>query len=808
VLDDKLVRNKVARLSQFKTIAFVFAKLLYQFTCKQQSLVYRILGLEGVTMGLLRQLFKKKAEASPPPSVNQAGNGVKDLQTGLETLTLHDTSGQKTAAPLPNSSTGQPWEFQSKHGGQQSPPLASMLGENPLDAVVDIEATSLEAVDYTHEEEMNLNSNHQEWANVQNEQPPTVANNNVVEEGVQVDVQELEDLQSDDTAEDSTIQKVEEEIEEQLATTPMRHTDATAATAEVDDGDASPPSALVDDLSISLAPLQTVVYLTEDNENMADAIPVISDGGGVAGVGVSLTNEKATAELVEELSELGRALETMEAEGPPGSPSSAAGIGNFGGGSGVGSFSVTGVGEPQQNSASVAGAAAGNGGNTVQQPSSPGGSMSTTSVSVADGARFSSNMVKLYNDLALRLMDAKEYDQALQMLSKAEGILDNDAAWSPPPGIFAAGGSGSLDSSNGGAVGGSGGVGGGSSSSNAIFDRNFSGSFNLGSAQESSLDEAAFNALGGAVSGMDAVQNYLDRIVAKRNRLRAITYNNIGCLYKRRSLPERALSYLQNALALEEAAGDVHDCASTHLNLCASYSALTRFREALAHAERAIILLQRQLWGPTAASFQDGMTYLGRVLAALAATVAAGPGGIGSGTDSNAAASSTSSTTAAAAAAVAATYAEAYKRQRKLLASANILAMAYHNAAVEHERLNRLREAQVSYSRACSIGTKFLGPKSSTTVALLHAQKGFVARQQREAGGTLQTHHSTGGEQKTSGTKGHVMTSRSSTNLTSKARQGSSTTKRTPLTGASSSSRMAKSSSSSIASKLSRGRRD
>lgn len=36
---------------------------------------------------------------------------------------------------------------------------------------------------------------------------------------------------------------------------------------------------------------------------------------------------------------------------------------------------------------------------------------------------------------------------------------------------------------------------------------------------------------------------------------------------------------------------------------------------------------------------------------------------------------------------------------RTLLGSANVLAMAYHNAAVEHEKLGRLREALVSFTR-------------------------------------------------------------------------------------------------------------
>jgi tetratricopeptide (TPR) repeat protein len=773
-------------------------------------------------MGLLKALFKKKAEKLPPQNGNQPENGVKAVETGLETLHLQESRGRKSGAPLPNASTTnlQPRDLHGKNVEQGGPAITSLLGENPLDAVVDIEATSLEAVDYTHEEgvpQTILNPADQRWENeATSTSPPTADNNtqqvasNAVEDGLRVDLHGLESLQEDTEFEPATEDKKqlddEEQEEEELVGTPAHATTTT-------DGDTSPP-ALVGDLSMSLAPLQSVLYLTEDNENLADTISVVSDGGGVGGVGggssIILSNEKATAELVEELSELGRAFETMQSEGLPGSPLSAAASG------GVGSFSAFSAGGGGGLSTSVElprTSPPGNNNNSntqtaQQQPSSPGGSMSTTSVSVADGPRFSSNMVKLYNDLALRLMDAKEYDQALQMLSKAEGILDNDAAWALPPSMLAAAASGSLDSSsnNNNYSGGGGGV---TSGSSPFFDRNFSGSFNLGSAEESSLDETAFNAAAATLAGMDGLQIYLDRIAAKRNRLRAITYNNIGCLYKRRSLPERALSYLQNALALEEAAGDVHDCASTHLNLCASYSALTRFREALAHAERAIILLQRQLWGPTAASFQDGMTYLGRVLAALAATVAAGAGGGGGDANTNNNISST--TTAAAAAAVTAAYAEAHKRQRKLLASANILAMAYHNAAVEHERLNRLREAQVSYSRACSIGTKFLGPKSSTTVALLHAQKGFVARQQREAAGAMQTHHSSGGGSGGGGggggTKGHVMTSRSSTNLASKARQGSSTTKRTPLGGASSSSRMAKSSSSSIASKLSRDRR-
>lgn len=298
-------------------------------------------------------------------------------------------------------------------------------------------------------------------------------------------------------------------------------------------------------------------------------------------------------------------------------------------------------------------------------------------------------MVKLYNDLAVRLMDAKDYTQALTMLRKAEALLDNDAAWVPAP-------NGMEPGSSDGALG--------------MGDRNASsstGALSAFLAADSSVDEVASGYLstaGYSASGPGGV------LAAKRNHLRAITYNNIGCLYKRQARPQDALAYLQNALALEESAGNVRDCASTHLNLCAAYSALDRFKEALSHAEHAIVLLQRQLWGPTATSFQDGAAHLARLLGTLGAA------------DSPP---------------------DAKHRARRLVASANVLAMAYHNAAVEHERLGRMREAQVSYSRACTLGTRFLGAKSATTVALNKAHKGFQVRQARQTAGP--GHHASGG---------------------------------------------------------------
>ncbi|KAL4423024.1 hypothetical protein ABPG77_002058 [Micractinium sp. CCAP 211/92] len=170
----------------------------------------------------------------------------------------------------------------------------------------------------------------------------------------------------------------------------------------------------------------------------------------------------------------------------------------------------------------------------------------------------------------------------------------------------------------------------------------------------------------------------------KRARMRAITYNNLGCLFKRRNMPQLALQYLQKALALEDS---VQNSASTHLNICAAYSSLRKPKEALSHAERAILLLQRHLWAHSL-PFQDGLNTLVRQLAAPGAS-------------------------------------------RHLLASANVLAMAYHNAAVEHEKLVRLREALVSFTRAYLIASKCLGAKAQITTSLSRALKAFQQRQAR-----------------------------------------------------------------------------
>ena len=159
----------------------------------------------------------------------------------------------------------------------------------------------------------------------------------------------------------------------------------------------------------------------------------------------------------------------------------------------------------------------------------------------------------------------------------------------------------------------------------------------------------------GLLDGSGGADGYVEREGKNDDeidRLRCITYNNLGCLYRRMSEPEKALQYLQKALAIEQSSSStqVNELASTHLNLSASYSVLHKDVEALRHGERAIVLLQGRLW--PGMSFKDGMeVLLGKM-----------PAG---------------------------------ERSPEILRDAHVLSMAYHNVGTQNERLGRIREAQV-----------------------------------------------------------------------------------------------------------------
>ena len=78
-----------------------------------------------------------------------------------------------------------------------------------------------------------------------------------------------------------------------------------------------------------------------------------------------------------------------------------------------------------------------------------------------------------------------------------------------------------------------------------------------------------------------------------RLKLVSITYNNLGCYYKKNKKPLVALSYLQRALELEiEIDAETSNIAGSHLNICAILSSISKHEDALQHAKKATALLE------------------------------------------------------------------------------------------------------------------------------------------------------------------------------------------------------------------------
>ena len=123
-----------------------------------------------------------------------------------------------------------------------------------------------------------------------------------------------------------------------------------------------------------------------------------------------------------------------------------------------------------------------------------------------------------YNALAMRLLDRRDYDEALELLKKAEVLTDKNS-------------------------------------------------------------EVGAGRRGDSIA-----------------RLRAVTYNNLGCFFKRKKNPHAAIRYLEKAVAIEELiASRAENPAGTHLNLCCVLSECGQHDSALAHAADALRLLHAQI---------------------------------------------------------------------------------------------------------------------------------------------------------------------------------------------------------------------
>jgi len=146
----------------------------------------------------------------------------------------------------------------------------------------------------------------------------------------------------------------------------------------------------------------------------------------------------------------------------------------------------------------------------------------------------------------------------------------------------------------------------------------------------------------------------------ERLRLRAVTLNNLGCYYKKKGRLRSALKCLEKALKIESRLPDCKNPADTHLNICACQSQLNRHNEALEHAQAALILLQDELF--SSGGHKD---------------------------------------------------AEAPPKERVA-----VMAIAYHNVAVEQEYLKKYDLSIQSYRKALEIAEKHLGPDQGITHVL------------------------------------------------------------------------------------------
>merc|ERR550514_1583101 len=79
---------------------------------------------------------------------------------------------------------------------------------------------------------------------------------------------------------------------------------------------------------------------------------------------------------------------------------------------------------------------------------------------------------------------------------------------------------------------------------------------------------------------------------SENDPLLAVTFNNLGCLYKRSGRTHAALSYLRRALRIEVGhKADNLTIAGTHLNICSIMSKLGKHDKAVEHALCALELL-------------------------------------------------------------------------------------------------------------------------------------------------------------------------------------------------------------------------
>lgn len=162
---------------------------------------------------------------------------------------------------------------------------------------------------------------------------------------------------------------------------------------------------------------------------------------------------------------------------------------------------------------------------------------------------------------------------------------------------------------------------------------------------------------------------------------KAVTYNNFACYYRRLDRPQASVTFLEKALAIEARLPEVENPADTHLNMCAVLSQMGRHKQALEHAQSALILLQAEIFG------KKELPDLGRVV---------------------------------------------------------VLAIAYHNIGVEYEFLKSFEKSLESYRKGVLVAEKHLGEGHAMTASMRQSflaasqscaaqRKGRIERQNKSA---------------------------------------------------------------------------
>jgi len=157
-------------------------------------------------------------------------------------------------------------------------------------------------------------------------------------------------------------------------------------------------------------------------------------------------------------------------------------------------------------------------------------------------------------------------------------------------------------------------------------------------------------------------------------KLRAITYNNIGCFYRKKGLTKESLVHLERALRMLSGVQPTEHAADAHLNICAVLSEMKQHSQALEHAQVALILLQEELY-------------------------------FGASTE---------------------------EAEEDAIRSANakrypVLAIAYHNVAVEQEFLGRHQECLTSYQKAYQVATEHMSDNHPIAVSVTEAHRAATA---------------------------------------------------------------------------------